>query len=146
MHNESIVNGDHLKFCFVKGVCSLLNRLHQTRLRFAKWTCMVRTKFVITSLSVLLKSCSYAAWQQVSGCCMNSNKLLKEIAILWKNMLKSTKYSVILNLQIRLSIWQNCLNRNLKFIKEHFVTIFKLGNYSKIKAAFLESMLISKTI
>ena len=36
MHNESIVNGDHLKFCFVKGVCSLLNKLHQTRLRFAK--------------------------------------------------------------------------------------------------------------
>lgn len=33
-----------------------------------------------------------------------------------------------------------------KFIKEHFVTIFKLGNYSKIKAAFLESMLISKII
>ena len=92
------------------------------------------------------ESCSYAAWQQVSGCFMNSNKPPKKIINFFKNMLKSTKYSVILNLQIRLSIWQNCLNRNLKFIKEHFVTIFKLGNYSKIKAAFLESMLISKTI
>ena len=27
MHNESIVNGDHLKFCFVKGVCSLLSHV-----------------------------------------------------------------------------------------------------------------------
>ena len=63
----------HLKFCFAKGACSLLNKLHQTHLRFAKWTCMVRTKLEITSLSALLKLCSYAAWQQVSGCCVNCN-------------------------------------------------------------------------